>query len=162
MFDPVTISAVLGTATAAFNNLKQGFSAARELETMGSDLSRWMKASSDIDNAIKSTKNPPFYKKFLSGDSIEATATQAVIGRKTLEAQRYELQNFIRFKYGPKAWDDLLKMEADIRKERTEKIYARQKLKQQIIEGVFVFILLCTVVGFIFFVWWLKKQQDAS
>ena len=162
MFDPVTVGAVLTTATSAFNNLKKGFAAARDLESMGSDLNRWMKASSDIDNAIKATKNPPFYRKFLSGDSVEQAAMQAFTGKKQLEQQRYDLQQFIKFKYGSKAWDDLLKMEADIRKERTEKIYARQKLKQQIIEGVFVFLLLVTVVGFIFFVIWLKKQQDAS
>jgi hypothetical protein len=162
MFDPVTVGAVLTTATSAFNNLKKGFAAAREIESMQSDLSRWMKASSDIDQAIKANRNPPFYKRFLSGDSVEQSAMQAFTGKKQLEQQRYDLQQFIKFKYGSKAWDDLLKMEADIRKERTEKIYAKQKLKQQIIEGVFVFILLCTIVGFIFFVWWLKKQQDAS
>ena len=162
MFDPVTVTAVLGTATSAFNSLKKGFAAAREIESMQSDLSRWMKASSDIDQAVKNTKNPPFYRKFLSGETVEQAAVQAFTGKKQLEQQRYDLQQFIKFRYGTKAWDDLLKMEADIRKERTEKIYARQRLKQQIIEGFFIFLLICTVIGFIFFVWWLKKQQDAA
>ena len=162
MFDPVTVTAVLGTATSAFNSLKKGFAAAREIESMQSDLSRWMKASSDIDQAVKNTKNPPFYRKFLSGETVEQAAVQAFTGKKQLEQQRYDLQQFIKFRYGTKAWDDLLKMEADIRKERTEKIYARQRLKQQIIEGFFIFLLLCTVVGFILFVFWLKKQQDAA
>ena len=162
MFDPVTISAVLGTATAAFNNLKKGFAAAKDLESMGSDLNRWMKASSDIDNAIKATKNPPFYRKFLSGDSVEQAAMQAFTGKKQLEQQRYDLEQFVKFRYGTKSWGDLLALEASIRKERTEKIYQRQRLKQQIIEGFFIFLLICTVFGFIFFVWWLKQKQDAS
>ena len=162
MFDPVTVTAVLGTATSAFNSLKKGFAAAREIESMQSDLSRWMKASSDIDQAVKNTKNPPFYRRFLSGETVEQAAVQAFTGKKQLEQQRYDLQQFIKFRYGTKAWDDLLKMEADIRKERTEKIYQRQRLKQQIIEGFFIFLLICTVFGFIFFVWWLKQKQDAS
>ena len=162
MFDPVTVTAVLGTATSAFNSLKKGFAAAREIESMQSDLSRWMKASSDIDQAVKNTKNPPFYRRFLSGETVEQAAVQAFTGKKQLEQQRYDLQQFIKFRYGTKAWDDLLKMEADIRKERTEKIYQRQRLKQQIIEGFFIFLLICTVIGFIFFVWWVKKQQDAA
>ena len=162
MFDPVTVTAVLGTATSAFNSLKKGFAAAREIESMQSDLSRWMKASSDIDQAVKNTKNRPFYRKFLSGETVEQAAVQAFTGKKQLEQQRYDLQQFIKFRYGTKAWYDLIKMEADIRKERTEKIYARQRLKQQIIEGFFIFLLICTVIGFIFFVWWLKKQQDAA
>jgi hypothetical protein len=160
MFDPVTVTAVVSTATAAFNNLKKAFAMGRDIEQMGSDLSRWMQASSDIDEGIKNSKHPPFYKKFLSGDSVEQAAVQCFTAKKQLEEQRYELQQFIKFKYGSKAWDQLLKMEATIRKERTEKIYARQKLKQQLIEGFFVLMLLLTVIGFIAFVIWLKRQQE--
>tara|TARA_X000001382_G_C3174421_1_gene180613 strand:- start:2780 stop:3268 length:489 start_codon:yes stop_codon:yes gene_type:complete len=162
MFDPVTVTAVVSTATAAFNNLKKAFAVGRDIEQMSGDLSRWMQASSDIDQGIKNSKHPPFYKKFLSGDSVEQAAVQCFTAKKQLEEQRYELQQFIKFKYGSKAWDQLLKMEANIRKERTEKIYARQKLKQQLIEGFFVFMLLLTVIGFIAFVIWLKKQQEQS
>ena len=162
MFDPVTVTAVVSTATAAFNNLKKAFAMGRDIEQMGSDLSRWMQASSDIDQGIKNSKHPPFYKKFLSGDSVEQAAVQCFTAKKQLEEQRYELQQFIKFKYGSKAWDQLLRMESNIRKERTEKIYARQKLKQQLIEGFFVFMLLLTVIGFIAFVIWLKRQQEQS
>ena len=152
MFDPVTVTAVLTTATSAFNNLKKAFAIGRDIETMSSDLSRWMQASSDIDQGIKNSKHPPFYKKFLSGDSVEQAAVQCFTAKKQLEEQRYELQQFIKFKYGSKAWDQLLKMEANIRKERTEKLYAKQKFRQQCIEGFFILLLLCTIVGFIIFV----------
>ena len=160
MFDPVTVTAVVSTATAAFNNLKKAFAMGRDIEQMGSDLSRWMQASSDIDQGIKNSKHPPFYKKFLSGDSVEQAAVQCFTAKKELEEQRYELQQFIKFKYGSKAWDQLLKMEANIRKERTEKLYAKQKLKQQIIEALFVVALVCSVIGLILFAIWLKKQQE--
>ena len=160
MFDPVTVTAVLTTATSAFNNLKKAFAVGRDIETMSGDLSRWMKASSDIDQGIKNTRNPPFYKKFLSGDSVEAAAVQCFTAKKQLEQQRYDLQQFIKFKFGSKAWDDLLRMEGNIRKERSEKLYARQKFRQQCIEGFFIFVLLCSVVGFIIFIVWLKKQTD--
>ena len=129
---------------------------------MQADLSNWMQASSDILEAEKNIKNPPFYKKFLSGDSVEQAAVKIFTSRKQLEEQRYSLQQHIKFMYGSKAWDDLLALEGQIRKDRTAKIYARQKLKQQIIEGIFVFILLLTVIGFIGFVIWLKKQQEQS
>ena len=96
----------------------------------------------------------------MSGDSVEQAAVQCFTAKKQLEEQRYELQQFIKFKYGSKAWDQLLKMEANIRKERTEKLYAKQKFRQQCIEGFFIFLLLCTIVGFIIFVIWLKKQSE--
>jgi len=162
MFDPVTVTAVVSTATSAFKNLKKAFAVGRDIEQMSGDLSRWMKASSDIDQAIKVSKNPPFYKKFLSGDAVEATALQAFTGKKQLEEQRYELQQFIKLKYGSKSWNELLQMEANIRKERTAKLYAQEKIKQQIIEIGFITILILTVFGFIGFIVWLKKQKDGS
>jgi len=162
MLDPASIAAAVSLSTAAFNNLKKAFVVGRDIEQMGGDLSRWMKASSDIDQAVKSTKNPPFYKRMLSGDSVEEAAMKSLVAKKTLETQRYELQNYVKFKFGVQAWDDLLKMEGKIRKERQDLIYKRQALQQKIIEGIFVIILLLTVVGFIFFVFWLKRQQDGN
>tara|TARA_R100000234_G_scaffold81482_1_gene51269 strand:- start:432 stop:920 length:489 start_codon:yes stop_codon:yes gene_type:complete len=160
MLDPASITAAVSLSTVAFNNLKKAFAMGRDIEQMGSDLSRWMKASSDIDNAVKSTANPPFYKKWLSGDTVEEAAMKSLVAQKNLEKQRYELQQYVKFKFGVKAWDDLLKMEGTIRKQRQELIYKRQELQQKIIEGVFVIILVCSIIGLIFFAIWLKKQQD--
>ena len=160
MLDPATIAAAVSVSTAAFNNLKKAFAMGRDIEQMGSDLSRWMKASSDIDNAVKSCKNPPFYKKMLSGDSVEEAAMKSLVAQKTLEKQRYELQQYVKFKFGVKSWEQLLKTEGLIRKQRQEFIYKRQELKQRIIESIFVILLICSIIGLIFFAIWLKKQQD--
>ena len=162
MLDPATIAAAVSVSTAAFNNLKKAFAMRRDIEQMGGDLSRWMKASSDIDNAVKSCKNPPFYKKMLSGDSVEEAGMKSLVAQKNLEKQRYELQQYVKFKFGVKAWDDLLKMEGTIRKQRQELIYKRQELQQKIIEGLFVVILFCSIIGLIFFAIWLKKQQSQT
>ena len=146
MFDPASIATAVSLSTAAFNNLKRAFVVGRDIEQMGGDLSRWMKASSDIDQAVKSTKNPPFYRKMLSGDSIEAAAMQSLVAEKTRDKQRYELQQYVKFKFGVK--------------QRQEAIFNREELKQKIIEGFFFVVLIITVIGFVFFVIWLKKQQD--
>ena len=127
----------------------------------------WQKAAEDIfwfkkPSKILNKKNPPFYKKMLSGDTVEEAAMKSLVAQKTLEKQRYELQQYVKFKFGVKAWDDLLKMEGTIRKKRQELIYKRQELKQRMIEGLFVVLLICSLVGLIFFAIWLKKQQDGN
>jgi len=162
MLDPASIATAVSLSTAAFNNLKKAFAMGRDIEQMGGDLSRWMSASSDIDQAVKSNKpeNVPFYKKMLSGDSVEEAAMKSLVAKKTIEKQRYELQQYVKFKFGVKAWDDLIKTEGAIRKKRQELIYKRQELKQKIIEVVFVILLICSIIGLIFFAIWLKKQQD--
>ena len=53
MFDPVSIGVAMSTASAAFGGIKKAFQAGRDLESMTQDLSRWMGAVSDIDNAAK-------------------------------------------------------------------------------------------------------------
>ena len=62
MLDPASIATAVSLSTAAFNNIKKAFAMGRDIEQMSGDLSRWMNASSDIDNAVKTCKNPPFYK----------------------------------------------------------------------------------------------------
>ena len=60
MIDPVT--AIAG-ATAAFNTIKAGFAAGREIESMAGDLGRWMNSVSDIRKAEELNKKPPIFKK---------------------------------------------------------------------------------------------------
>ena len=52
--DPVS---AMATASAAFSALKKGFAIGRDIESMASDLSRWMGALSDLDQAEKEAKN---------------------------------------------------------------------------------------------------------
>ena len=162
MLDPASIATAVSLSTAAFNNIKKAFAMGRDIEQMSGDLSRWMNASSDIEQAVKTCKNPPFYKKMLSGDSVEEAAMKSLVAQKTLEKQRYELQQYVKFKFGVKSWEQLLKTEGLIRKQRQEFIYKRQELKQRIIESIFVILLICSIIGLIFFAIWLKKQQDGN
>ena len=72
--DPLTITAAMSVANSAFNAIKQGFAAAKDIESMASDVGRWMGAVSDIDNAEKQAKNPPLFGKLFKAGSIEEAA----------------------------------------------------------------------------------------
>ena len=139
--------------------MKAGFAVGRDIESMGKDLSRWMGAASDIDNAEKQTKNPSALQRIFKGNQIEASAIEAVVAKKKMEKQRYEMKMFLNMTYGPNAWNDVLKMEGDIRKRRQKEIYDRQELIRKIWEcigGVFLFF---TIVGFIVFLAYLYKEK---
>ena len=92
--DPLTITAAMSVANSAFNAIKQGFAAARDIEQMSGDIGRWMGAVSDIDNAEKQAKNPPLFGKLFKAGSIEEAALSAYAAKKKLEEQRYELKIF--------------------------------------------------------------------
>ena len=142
MFDPVTISAAVATASTAFNGIKRAFAAGKDLESMSQDLSRWMGAVSDVDAAHKSAKNPTMFRKVFSGGTIEQEAIEAFTAKKKLEEQRYELKQFLMFTHGSKAWDELLAMEGQIRKRRQKEIYDRKIFREKVISIVAVTIVV--------------------
>ena len=150
--DPVTISLAIGVASKAFSAIKQGFAVGRDIEQMSGDSGRWMGAVSDVDNAEKQAKNPPLFGKIFNAGSIEEAAMAAYAAKKKLEEQRYELKMFLNLTHGPQAYDELLQMEGQIRKQRQRTIYKQQKMRQQIGEGIAWLFLVLVDGGFILLV----------
>ena len=142
MFDPVSIGVAMSTASAAFGGIKKAFQAGRDLESMTQDLSRWMGAVSDIDNAAKEAKNPGMMRKVFGGGSIEQEAIEAFAAKKKLEEQRYELKQYLMFTHGSGSWEELLRMEGQIRKRRQKEIYEKAKFKRQIFEWTIISIVI--------------------
>ena len=116
---------------------------------MSGDISRWMGAASDVDQAEKQAKNPGVFGKVFGAGSIEATALQAYAAKKKLEEQRYELKIFLNLTQHPGAYDELLQMEGQIRKQRQETIYKQQQLRKQIGEGIAWLFLVLIIGGFL-------------
>ena len=159
--DPVTISLAMGVASKAFDAIKKGFAVGRDIEQMSGDIGRWMGAVSDVDNAEKQAKNPPLFGKLFKAGSIEEAALAAYAAKKKLEEQRYELKMFLNMTYGPQAYDDLLKMEGQIRKERQQTIYKQQQLRRQIGEAITWLIVVAIMGGFAVLVAgiWMKETR---
>ena len=159
--DPVTISVAVGIAGKAFDAIKKGFAVGRDIEQMSGDIGRWMGAVSDVDNAEKQAKNPPLFGKLFKAGSIEEAAMAAYAAKKKLEEQRYELKIFLNMTYGPQAYDDLLKMEGQIRKQRQETIYKQQQMRRQIGEALAWLFVVALVGGFAVLVAsiWIKKAN---
>ena len=152
MVDPVSAIAIAGTP---FNALKRGVSIGRDIESMGKDLSRWMSAVSDIDRAHHEAKNPPIFKKIFNAKSVEQEAIELFTQKKQLESQRDDLRRLVSSMCGPSAWQELLRMEADIRKQRKETLYAQREARKQFIEVISIMFLVITVAGFFIFLFYL-------
>ena len=131
MIDPITLSAAVSGATAAYNGIKKAIMLGREIEDLSGELGKWMSAVSDVDNIHKNAHNPSTFDKLFNG-SIEQVAMESYSSRKKLEKQREELRNFLIGNYGLQAWDDLLKEEGRIRKARSQAIYQKEQQKRMI------------------------------
>ena len=134
MLDPVSI---IGIATTAFKGLKAAVEAGRELEDCMGQLSQWAGAIADLDKSdeLIKKKKQSLFRSLLpaNGKSIQAQAMEAFAAKRTAQKQREELRQLIQFTTGKHGWDEFIRMEAKIRKDRQNALYAeierREKLK---------------------------------
>jgi hypothetical protein len=133
------------SVTAAFNTIKAGFAAGREIESMAGDLGRWMNSVSDIKKAEELNKKPPIFKKLFNSGSVEEEALQIFMAKKKAEDMREQLKQIISFSRGPSAWEELLRTEADIRKKRQKMIYDQEERRRKLVEGILIAILVLIV-----------------
>ena len=157
MIDPIS---ALATATSAFNLIKQGFSVGRDVESMGKDLGRWMGAMSDLKKADEYAKKPPLFKKVFAANSVEEEAMQAFMAKKKAEDMRDELRQIISFTRGPSAWQELINMEAKIRKDRQKAIYDQKERQRKFIEYSLAAILISLTASLlVWFFWFIMKAK---
>jgi len=145
--DPVTI---ISGATVAFNALKKGFAIGKDLQDMSSQLTQWAGHMSDLGQAEKQVKNPPWWKTL--GGSVEAEAIEVFAAKRKAEQMRKELKDYISFTMGPSAWDELVATEAKIRKQKKEQEYRKAEMQEAIITWTISALLLAIGFGTLGFI----------
>ena len=142
--DPVT---ALGVATTAFNTIKKGFQIGKDAQSMMSDVGKWM-------SAIESVKNPTA-KKSKKIANVEQEALDEFAAKKKAEQMEGELKNYMIATFGMKAWDELLRIQGQIRKKRKMEIEYQKKQRQDMINAIIVFLGIGVGgVGLIFAIAW--------
>jgi len=143
MIDPIT---AFSAASAAFSGLKKAIAVGKDLTSMGSQLSSWSKAVSDLDFLEGKAKKPPMYKMF---SDTQASALDIWTKKQKLKEMREELRAHISWTYGPSAWNEIVAIEAEQRKAQRDAVYAKEEFKQKIIEIILAVLILSTAVGLI-------------
>ena len=124
--DPIT---AITAATAAFNTIKKGFEVGREVESMYGDIGRWMTSVEAVEKEAKSAKS--------RGMSVEE-----------------ELRTFINLSHGPTAWNEVLRIQAEIRKKRKEAILKAKREREQLIMWVLVGVGGLASLWLVFYIVW--------
>ena len=144
MIDPISAIAI---ATTAFNTIKKGFEVGRDIESMYGDMGRWMGAIADIDQAEKMNKKPPLFKKLFDGSSIEQEAMDIFAAKKKAQAMEQELKTFVNLVHGPNSWNEILTLQAQIRKDRKKAIYDQEQRRQEIMNAIGIILAVFGVGG---------------
>ena len=141
MIDPIS---AIGMATAAFNGIKSAISTGKDIQGMATQLAQWGKAVSDLDYAHAKAEKPPWYKAL--GGGIEANAMEIWAHKQKAKEMREEMRQHISLYYGPSAWDEIVRMEVEMRKQRKDAIYAAEERREKII--TWILSMLVIAVGF--------------
>jgi len=73
---------------------------------------------------------------------------------------REELRSFISWNYGPSAWEEIVRIEAQQRKAQREAVYAKEEFKQKTIDVILAIIIILTGVAILaLIVYYLGKNQ---
>ena len=154
MIDPIT---AFTAASAAFSGLKKAIAVGKDLTSMGSQLSTWSKAVADIDFLEQKAKKPPMYKMF---SDTQASALDIWAKKQKLKEMREELRSHISWTYGPSAWDEIVRIEAQQRKAQREAVYAKEEFKQKIIDMVLAVVIITTGIAVLaLIVYYIGKGQ---
>jgi hypothetical protein len=154
--DPITI---IATASAAYNALKKGIQVGRELQDMGGQLATWAGAISDIDFLAKKAENPPWWKV---GGNVQAEAIEIFAARKKIQTQRDELKTYIQYAYGQSGWEELMRIEAQVRKRKQATDHRKAEIKETMITVTIVALVLMAGVSglaLLAFILWQAQQQ---
>jgi len=137
--DPVT---AFGVATTAYKTIVAGFKVGKQVESMSKDLGRWMGAIQAVKEGHSKKKNRMF-------GSVEEEALETFAMKKKAIAMENELRTFVNMNYGPNAWNEVIRIQADIRKQKKEAELEAQRRQRQMVENTIIGGL---VLLFIFFV----------
>ena len=121
--DPVSCVAL---ATGAYKTLKAAISTGKDIQEMGNTIATWGQAFSDFNRLEERQKNPPWWEKTFKGSDEEA-AILIWNQKRKMEQMRKEIKDHISFVYGPSAWDEVLRIEAEQRRIRKEAAYKKQE-----------------------------------
>jgi hypothetical protein len=141
--DPVTL---LGIATTSYSVLKKGIAAGKEIESMSGDLGRWMGAIQGIKAQHGKAKSRRF-------GSVEEEALESFAALKKAEQMENELRNFVIGHYGMNAWQQIIRLQGEIRKRRKEEEIARQQFFDDlIIWGLIAGCIALTLGGIVWLI----------
>ena len=135
--DPIS---AIGIATTAYNAIKKGFQVGKEIEGMSKDLGKWMGAIQQVKDGHNKAKGRSF-------GSVEEEALESFAALKQAQQMERELRNFVNLSHGPSAWNEVLRIQAQIRKKKKEALLEAKRKQAKMIENIILGVLLLFFLG---------------
>ena len=142
----------LATAVAAFSAVKAGIKIGKDAQSLFKDVAKAWGAIEAVKNTHHKAKNSVKNKLM----SVEEEAMETFIAKKQAEDMEKQLREIVLATRGMDGWQELIRMRADVARQRKEDEKAARKQAEENLEHIMVAtgVVLCValVVGLIYFV----------
>ena len=149
MIDTVSAFAL---ASGAFNMIKKAVAAGREIEDCAGYFGKFFQGVSDVNKAEEESKNPPLFRKLLSGGSVEQEAFQAVVHKQKILEMERDLRELITIRYGEDIYREMLQMRRTIKQDRERTIYKQAKRRKDLMWNSLSIGAISALIGVL---WWM-------
>ena len=149
MIDPVT---AVAAATKSYAMVRALVEAGREAHDVMSQIGVWYGHASDVLYADQKAKKVSPFKKIVFAKSVEAEALKAFAAKKKIEAQRKEIIQLINLAYGAQGLEEFRDIRKQVVRERREMVYAQQEMRETILSGILICMMVAILVGLILFI----------
>ena len=146
MIDPVT---AVAAATKSYAMVRALVEAGREAHDVMSQIGVWYGHASDVLYADHKAKKVSPFKKIVFAKSVEAEALRAFAAKKKIEAQRKEIIQLINLAYGAQGLEEFRDIRKQVVRERKEMVYAQQEMRETILSGILICIIVAMIVGLV-------------
>ena len=149
MIDPVT---AVAAATKSYAMVRALVEAGREAHDVMSQIGVWYGHASDVLYADQKAKKVSPFKKIVFAKSAEAEALRAFAAKKKIEAQRKEIVELINLAYGAQGLEEFRDIRKQVVRERREMVYAQQEMRETILSGILIFVMVAIFVALVLFI----------
>jgi hypothetical protein len=154
--DPVT---AMAAASAAYQGIKKAVDVGRDISGMAGTIGQWSKAISDLDYMEQRALKPPAYKMF---SNTESDALELWAHKQKAKEMREELREFVSWHYGPSAWKEIVRLEAEQRKRQRDLVYRKQEFIDNCVNAVIIVLLLAAGAGALIVVLYLYSKRQGN
>ena len=118
---------------AAFTAVKSGIAMGKEIHSLGKELG-------SLFDAIDGAKSQHNKKK--SGRSANEEALETFVAKKQAEDMEDNLRQIVISTRGPSAWQELIRLRAEIRVRRQKEAEEKARRRAQLFETILIWVLV--------------------
>ena len=140
MIDPVT---AVAAATKAYAGVKAFIEAGKSIEDTFTVVARWQGHASDVLYASQRQKkrtNP--FKQVVFAQSVEAEASALFAHRNSIDRQRAEIIQLLRYAYGNEGVEEYRNCMKEVQEQRKREVYAQQEAKDALVKSFWIALLV--------------------